>query len=63
VHFVGFTIEILLDVTKMRDLPLPLSSEDLLIFLHKFGNTNGSIRCNKTVSGLSDKFVIFYQIS
>jgi hypothetical protein len=50
-----------MDVTK-RELPLPLSSEDLLIYLHKFSHTNGSIWCNETVSELSDKFVI-YQIN
>ena len=52
-----------MDVTKKRELPLPLSSEDLLIYLHKFGYTNGSIRCNETVSELSDKFIISYQIN
>lgn len=42
---------------------LPLSSEDLLIYLRNFGHTNGSFRCNETVGELSDKLINAYQIN
>ena len=48
---------------EQEGTPLPLSSEDLLIYLRKFGHSNGSIRCNQTVSELSDKLINPYQMN